>query len=430
MSDSPQHPPATADPARTNWAGNYTFRAADLVEVTSVEHLQQLVRSRPRIKALGARHSFNHIADTPGTQISVRNLRGIELDRQRRTVTVGPGITYGELAPWLDAHGLAVPNIASLPHISVVGACATATHGSGLHNGCLSTSVSALQLVNGSGELVHLSRAANPDIFPGAVVGLGALGIVTAITLDLVPSFQMAQTVYENLSFDQLEHNLQAIFGAAYSVSLFTLWQNHRATQVWIKRKLDTPEVPASPELFFGATLQTRKLHPLPGHSAENCTEQLGLPGPSFERLPHFRMDYTPSSGAELQTEFFVPLDRAFDAILALEQLRDRITPLLYITELRTVAADDLWLGTAFGRPSLGIHFTWKQQLAAVLDLLPAIQSTLEPFGARPHWAKLFTLGSAQLRSLYPKFADFAALRAQFDPDGRFRNEFLDEVLG
>jgi xylitol oxidase len=416
---------------RTNWSGNHTYRAASLAQPTSIAELQHLIRSHSHLKALGTRHSFSPIADSSGTQISLSNFKSKTLDRDGKTVTLGAGVTYGELAPWVHAQGFAVPNLASLPHISVVGACATATHGSGLANQCLSTAISALQLIDGNGQLHHLSRAANPDTFPGAVVSLGALGIVTSLTLDLIPTFQIAQTVYEDLSFSELEHNLAAIFSAGYSVSLFTGWQHHRATQAWIKRRCEPAEPAAMPELFFGATRQTARLQPLPSRrSAENCTEQLGIPGPWHERLPHFRLEFTPSSGAELQSEYFVPLCHAFPAIRAVEALRDLITPHLFISEIRTIAADDLWLSMAYQRDSLAIHFTWKPEPEAVLALLPRIEAALEPFSARPHWGKLFTTPPERLRQLYPRMAVFRELGSQFDPDARFYNDFLHQTLG
>lgn len=414
---------------RVNWAGNYTYRASSVVEPTSVADVQEIVASSPHAKALGARHSFNSIADTDGTQISLAHFKSKSLDTSHPAhpvVTIGSGITYGELAPWLHAQRFALPNLASLPHISVVGACSTATHGSGVGNQCLSAAVSALDLVIANGEMLHLSRERNPDIFDGAVVALGALGIVTALTLDLVPAFEACQTVYEGLPFDELERNLLDIFSAGYSVSLFTDWQQHRATQAWIKRRLSDPaETPQSRKAFFRATRQTAPLHPLPGHSAESCTEQLDSPASWHERLPHFRMEYTPSSGAELQSEYFVPLAFAFDAIRAVEELRDWITPHLLITELRTVACDDLWLSMAFQRDSLAIHFTWRPDTDSVLALLPRIEAALAPFSARPHWGKLFTTSAATLRQLYPRFQDFDKLAARLDPQGKFRNEYM-----
>ncbi|QEE28982.1 FAD-binding protein [Terriglobus albidus] len=421
---------AAAKLNRTNWAGNYTYKAARLDEPGSAQEVQQLVTSISNAKALGARHSFNDIADSTGDQVSLKNMTEMTLDKVAGTVTVAAGVTYGKLAPWLDAQGFAVHNLASLPHVSVVGACATATHGSGVHNGNLSTAVRAIEFVDGTGQLKNLLRTANADEFNGAVVGLGALGVITRITLAVVPTFQISQIVYENLSFDQLEHNLDAIFGSGYSVSLFTDWQHHRATQVWLKQSITGSSTPALPPLFYGATLQKTKLHPLAGHSPENCTEQLGVPGPWYERLPHFRMNFTPSSGAELQSEYFVSRAQAYKAILAVEQLRDKITPHLFITELRTIAADDLWLSTAYKRDSVAIHFTWKPEEKAVRSILPLIEEKLAPFDARPHWAKVFTMSHERLSQLYPRLNDFRALAARYDPSRKFLNAYLQNVFG
>lgn len=418
------------EPSRTNWAGNYRFRAAHLATPTTTAELQDHIRSLPAAKALGSRHSFNHIADTEGTQIDLRHFKSMTLDREAKTATVGAGITYGELAPWLEAQGFAVHNLASLPHISVAGACATGTHGSGLHNGCLATAVRAMELINGKGEIVRFSGESAPQDFKAAIVHLGALGVLTSLTLNLVPSFQAAQMIYEDLSFDHLQHHLPEIFSAGYSVSLFTDWQQHRATQAWVKRKLNAAEGPAFPEALFGAQQQQRKLHPLPNISAESCTEQQGIAGAWYERLPHFRLDYTPSAGAELQTEYFVPLEQGYEAIFAVEQLRDRITPHLLISELRTIAADSLPLSMASGRDSLALHFTWKQELEPVLALLPAIEEALAPFQARPHWAKLFTMPPAAVLAQYPQLDRFHVLRQQHDPQGRFYNAFLQQLFG
>ena len=418
---------APAEGPRTNWAGNYTYKAAQVDQPATAGDVQQLVKRLAHSKALGARHSFNNIADSPGDQISLKRLDQMTLNKDARTVTVGAGVTYGKLAPWIDAQGFAVHNLASLPHISVVGGCATGSHGSGIHNGNLSTAVTAFEFINGKGEIVTLSRASAPDLFEGAVIGIGALGIITSITLNVIPTFQIAQIVYENLSFDQLERNLDAIFSSGYSVSLFTDWQHHRATQVWLKQTVSGNTAPKLPPLFYGATLQKAKLHPLAGHSAENCTDQMGIPGPWYDRLPHFRMNFIPSSGAELQTEYLVPREHGYQAILAVEKLRERITPHLFITELRTIAADNLWMSMAYQRDALAIHFTWKPEWDAVRQVLPAIEQTLTPFDARPHWAKLFTVPHSRLQQLYPKFAAFQALAKSYDPDGKFRNDYLNK---
>jgi alditol oxidase len=412
--------------SRTNWAGNYTYSAKNLEVANTVEDVKHGIRGHSHLKALGARHSFNGIADSAGDQISLKHFDQIELDTKAKTVTVGAGVTYGQLAPYIGSRGYAVHNLASLPHISVVGACATATHGSGSKNGNLSTAVRAMEIVTASGEVATFSREKLGDKFPGVVVGLGALGVITKITLEVQPTFQMTQTVYENLSFSQLERHLDDIFASGYSVSIFTDWQNHRATQVWIKRRVDQgPHLDPKTD-FYGAKPATRNLHPLAGHSAENCTEQMGIPGPWYERLPHFRMNFTPSSGAELQSEYFVPRDKGYAAIQAVEQLRDEITPHLFISEFRTIAADDLWISPCYQQPSMTLHFTWKPEWPAVKRVLPLIEEKLAPFGARAHWAKLFTMQPASLRSHYAKMADYQAILAQYDPNGKFRNEFIN----
>jgi xylitol oxidase len=414
---------------RQNWAGNQTFSTNRLYSPASVEEVRQVVQDCAKLRALGSRHSFNTIADSTQNQISLINLNDISLDEKARTVTVGAGITYGKLAPVIDARGYAIHNLASLPHISVAGAIATATHGSGVHNGNLATAVSALEIVTADGETLYLSRVRDGEQFLAAVVGLGSLGVVTRVTLDVQPTFQVAQSVYQNLSLDHLKTNLEEIFSSAYSVSVFTDWQNHMASQLWIKRRLAPGGKNNWAPEYFGAKLATQKLHPLAGHDAESCTEQQGIPGPWYERLPHFRMNFTPSSGRELQTEYLVPLSRGYEAILAVEKLRDHITPHLFITELRTIAADDLWMSTAYKRTSLAIHFTWKPEWPEVSQVLPMIEKQLEPFAPRPHWGKLFTVAPSQLQSRYARLTEFEAMLKQYDPTGKFRNDFIGHNL-
>ena len=422
--------PQQQQPApRENWAGNITYSTGNVHTPANIDEVRDVVKKCNKLRALGSRHSFNRIADSTQNQISLAALNQIDIDSSARTVTVGTGVKYGQLAPVIDAKGFALHNLASLPHISVAGAIATATHGSGIHNGNLATVVRELELVNANGDIVHLSRDKDGDAFLGAVVGLGAVGIATRVTLDLQPTYQVAQTVYQNLSFSELEHNFDSIFGAGYSVSLFTDWQNHRATQVWIKRRLAPGENHTWAAEFYGAKRATEELHPVTGHSAESCTEQMGVPGPWYERLPHFKMGFTPSSGRELQTEYFVPRDHGYQAILAVEKLRDQITPHLFVTELRTIASDDLWMSMAYQRDSLAIHFTWKPEWDAVKQILPQIEAQLKPFAPRPHWAKLFTLAPQQLQSQYARLVDFKALAQRHDPGGKFRNEFLETTL-
>lgn len=413
---------------RTNWSGNYTYSTDNLFQPTTVEETQKVVRNCAHLRALGSRHSFNGIADSTQNQIALGTMKSMNLDSAAKTVTVDAGVRYGDLAPVIDAKGFALHNLASLPHISVAGAIATATHGSGLHNGNLATAVSGIEFVAADGQVVRLSREKDGDKLKGASVHLGALGVLTRVTLDLQPTYQVAQTVYLDLPFPVLEHHLEDVFGAGYSVSLFTDWLKGRATQVWIKQRTDRKE-PALGREFYGAKRATVKMHPITGHPAEACTEQLGVPGPWYDRLPHFRMNFTPSSGQELQTEYLLPLEHGYAAVRAVEELRDQITPHLFVTELRTIDADDLWMSTAYQQRSLAIHFTWKPEWPAVRAILPRIEAKLEPFKARPHWAKLFTVVPGYLQAQYARLADFKALAHQYDPEGKFRNEYLRSNL-
>ena len=414
---------------RTNWSGNYVYGTDRLLEPKTLQDVQHAVQSCSHVRALGARHSFNGIADSKDTQISLGHLDEMVIDAQLHRVTVGAGVTYSQLAPYLDAHGYGLHNLASLPQITVAGAVATATHGSGSRNGNLATAVAALELVTASGEVITLSRERDGDHFAGAAVHLGSLGVVTKVTLDLQPTFQVSQVVYENLPIGVLEQHLDEIFASGYSVSLFTDWQNHRISQVWVKQRLEAGSKPRFETDLFGAKLATQKLHPLPGHSAESCTDQLGMPGAWYDRLPHFRIGFTPSSGAELQSEYLIPQARGYEAILAIEQLRETIAPHLFISEIRTVAADALWMSTAYGRPSMGIHFTWKPEWPAVKQILPLIEEKLAPFDARPHWGKLFTMAAPRIRPLYPELSRYEALRTHYDQHGKFRNAFMNTNL-
>jgi len=415
---------------QSNWAGNYQYDAARWHYPETVEQVQELVIRCHKLKALGSRHSFNSIADTAEDLISLDHLdQVLALDRERHTVTVEGGVKYGQLGQYLHREGYALHNLASLPHISIAGACATATHGSGDNNGNLATAVSAIEIVTANGELVVLSREQHGAQFPGAAVSLGGLGVITKLTLDLVPAFDMRQDVYENLPLAQLEDHVADILSSAYSVSLFTDWQSTSFNQLWLKRRvMDGVSLELEPELF-GATAATRHLHPISNLSAVNCTEQMGIHGSWYERLPHFRMNFTPSSGEELQTEYLVPRHHALAAFHALAQLRDHIVPLLQISEVRTIAADDLWMSPCYQQACAAIHFTWIKNWDAVKELLPLIEEQLAPFHARPHWGKLFTMPATQVQSLYKKLPDFQQLLQQYDPQGKFRNPFLDTYI-
>ncbi len=412
----------------TNWAGNIVYGTERLYSANSLQQVRDYVKRESSLKVLGTRHCFNNIADSTDNLLSLKAMdEVVELDPRAATVTVNAGITYGQLSPYLHSKGFALHNLASLPHISVAGACSTATHGSGEKNGNLATAVSGLEFVTAAGDLVKLTRQQDGETFRGAVVGLGAIGVITKLTLDILPTFMMRQYVYENLPLQEVKEHFDAIESSAYSVSIFTDWQKQRMNEVWIKSRIEDGQSSEAGPTFFGAKLATRNLHPIAELSAENCTEQMGAPGPWFERLPHFRMGFTPSAGKELQSEYFVPRQHTVEAILAVERLRDQISPSLLISEIRAVAADNLWLSPCYKQPCVTIHFTWKPDWPAVSKLLPVIEKELAPFDARPHWGKLFSTSPAALKSIYDKLPDFIHLSAKYDPRGKFRNDFLNQ---
>lgn len=413
---------------RRNWAGNYSYSAAEILSPTSVDELCSIVASSSKVRALGSRHSFNDIADTSGVLVSLEGLpTNIVLDPVAMNVRVGGGTRYGVLATELARHGYALHNLASLPHISIAGAIATATHGSGDRNGNLATAVEALRFIDAGGNEREVNRVETAD-FAAYVVGLGALGIVTEVTLSIEPHFNVAQHVYQELPWEEVLDNLDDITSAAYSVSLFTNWSGNNVGQAWFKQRIGDGRTEGFPQELFGGKAADSALHPLPGVSAVNCTQQLGHAGSWSDRLSHFRMDYLPSSGDEIQSEYLVGREFAVEAIEAMRALSEDITPILQISEIRTMAADELWLSSNYQRDGIGLHFTWIADQEAVESVLPRIEAALAPFAARPHWGKVFTMSARELVPLYPRMADFKALMKTLDPDGKFSNNFLSRA--
>jgi xylitol oxidase len=412
-----------------NWAGNVVFGAARSHRPASVAELQEIVAGSSRARALGTGHSFNRIADTDGDLISVADLpEEIDIDTAAGTVRISAGLRYGQVVSRLHEAGYALPNLGSLPHISVAGAASTGTHGSGNTNQALVNTISAAELVTADGELVTLSRAGDPGRFPGAVLALGALGILTALTLELQPPFDVQQYVYTDLPRAEFDANFAEIQAAGYSVSAFLNFTAPAFTQVWIKHRVDGATWDA-PQSWLGATLADRPLNPVPGMSAQYCTQQLGVPGPWHTRLPHFRLEFTPSSGDELQSEYFVPRERIADALAALDPIADRIAALLQVGELRTIAADELWLSPHYRRDSAALHFTWVPDMAAVLPVLAAMEERLAPFDPRIHWGKVIAADPATVRGQFERLPDFVQLAKTMDPAGKFRNELLEKYL-
>jgi len=409
-----------------NWGGNYAYRAGRLHRPAMLDELRRIVAAAPRVRVLGTRHAFSDIADSAELVTLDALPADVAVDRDAGTVSFGAGITFGGLATALTRERIGLRNLPSTPHISVGGAIATATHGSGDANGNLATAVAELELVTSTGEVVT-TRRGDAD-FEGLVVGLGATGAVTRVTLDAESAYEVSQRVFEELAWDALSEQFDAVFASGDSVSLFTRWGD-AIEQAWVKRRVTSaPE--RAPADFFGARPAASERNPVPGMEPANSTGQLGRPGLWSDRLPHFRMGFTPSAGEEIQSEYHVPRRHALAAIEALRDLADTIRPLLYICEIRTVAADRLWMSPQYGRDSVALHFTWRRDQQAVERVLESVEAALAPFAARPHWGKLFLADAAMTGGLYERLGDFMSLLDRVDPRGAFRNPWLERHVG
>jgi alditol oxidase len=408
-----------------NWAEHIAFGHEVTHFPASLAEVQDTVRAATKLRPIGSRHSFNAIADTSGGIISLRALeRRIEIDAGARTVTVDGGITYAELCPALDAAGWALFNLGSIPDFTIVGAAATSTHGSGNINRNLAASVAAIEIVTASGDVVRLKRG-DAD-FNGAAVNVGALGVVTALTLDLVPRFDMRQFVYHGLPFERVTSEFDALMGRAYSVSLFTHWNGDFVDQAWLKARADAP--PPAPD-FFGAHPASGECSPVMGKDPAGTTAQQGVAGPWYDRLTHARIGAVPYIGYEYQSEYFVARKHAAAAMRAIKAIEQDLHPALVVSEIRTIAADDLWLSVSSGEDSVGFHFSWARDWQSVAKALAVLEAALAPFTPRPHWGKLFVMPASAFQPTYPRLGDFRALAVRFDPRGKFRNAFLDKYV-
>jgi alditol oxidase len=411
-----------------NWSGTYRYQAHTIHQPRTVDELQALIARGGSLHALGTRHSFNDIADAPEL-ISLTELPGEPvIDATARTVTVPARIRYGELAVLLQEAGWALSNLASLPHISVAGSVATATHGSGSGNPTLASAVNAMTLISGTGDLVHLDHD-SPD-FAGAVVHLGALGVVTELELAIEPTYNMRQDLYQRLPWDTLTGSFEEVMNSGSSVSVVSDFAADTAQLLWVKTRLVDDEPRQMPGILFGATAATEQLHMTPGNNPLHCTPQLGEPGPWCDRIPHFLLGYNPSTGSEIQSEYLLDRRHATGAVEALRELGPSIAPLIQSAEIRTIAADELWLSPGYRRDCFGIHFTWRPDRDPVTAAVTRIEAALAAYEPRPHWAKVFA-GPFNFDHLYPRLADFRTLAAEYDPRHIFRTPYLlRTVLG
>ena len=407
-----------------NWSGTVTFSDSNTFAPATTAELAEIIATNPKVRARGSAHCFNAIADTDAISVTFENLpHELVINKEKQIVTVSAGIKYGELAVALEKRGWALHNMASLPHISVAGAIATATHGSGVGNGNLATAVRGLEVILPDGRFKKINSD-SPE-FAGYVVGLGVAGIVISVDLAIEPTFNIEQTVYRAMSRETYAANLVEIMSLAYSVSYFTTWAAAGGGEVWAKFRSGS----VAPETLFEAYPATSNRHPLPGLNPEPCTEQMAVSGPWHLRLPHFKMEFTPSAGDEIQSEFFVDREDAPAALAALEKIAPQINEILWVTEIRAIAADELWMSPHYQRDCIGIHFTWKK-VDAVYEFVKVVEAVLAPFNYRPHMGKVYSASPEYIRSVMPKMSDFVRLVKEIDPMNKFGNAMTDNLLG
>ncbi len=417
---------ATPIPA-TNWAGNHAYTAARYVRARSLEEAQEVIRASTRVRLLGTRHSFNALCDTEGMLLDLTGLvTEPVLDQEHGTVRVAGGTPYNDVAAHLQANGLALANMGSLPHISVAGATSTGTHGSGTGNRILGSAVRRLELIGPDGELRTLSRG-EAD-FDGSVVALGALGAVVSLDLDVEPTYDVRQDLYAHLRWSDVVERIDEVLASAYSVSVFGRWNDADPTEVLMKSR--TTDDRSTADWIGGTEAVPAATASLTLGGGDHITAR-GTPGPWSDRLPHFRGDRQPSFGAEIQSEWFVPAAEAAAALRAVTDLAaataGELTALLIVSEIRGIHSDDLWMSPAQGRETVALHFTWRREPAAVLAMVRRVEDALAPFGARPHWGKVWDRVD---HDHHPRLADFRALAERVDPAGTFRNALVERVLG
>lgn len=407
-----------------NWSRNVEFQDLAYLQPSSLQELQEVIRENERIRVRGTAHCFNQIADTSAVSVNLSHMpEVIEIDGRVPSVTVSAGMTFGQLAPRLNQEGWALSNLASLPHISIAGSVATGTHGSGITNQNLANQILSLHVVLEDGTLKKISKG--EELFDPLVVGLGLGVVVYKYEMKIEKTFNIRQVIYEEISRIELQRDFDSIMSSAYSVSYFTDWSNLGRGNLWCKFRASE----IIPDSIAGSKKANQKYHPIPSFNPEACTDQLEIPGPWHERLPHFKLEFTPSAGDEIQSEFFLDIKDASDAISALEKIASEIYPLLWISEIRTIAADNLWLSGSYHRTTAAIHFTWKRS-DAIYPLIKKIETLLSQFAYRPHWGKAFFARPDYLKRVFPQVDEFKKVIMGLDPSQKFSNSFTRDKLG
>uniref|UniRef100_A0A915D0Y3 FAD-binding PCMH-type domain-containing protein n=1 Tax=Ditylenchus dipsaci TaxID=166011 RepID=A0A915D0Y3_9BILA len=417
-----------------NWGGNFNFSTQDIKYPTTTAGVQQLVKEcKGKIRPVGTRHSFSEIANTNDTLICLVHMNLIlSVDPSVPSVTVQAGITYTDLIPFLQSIGLAIPMMASLGEISIAGAINTAVHGSGAGIGNLATQVLGLQMVLADGSVVQYSKGQNDTELAAATVGLGALGIVTQVTLQAQPTYNLAINVFENMDMSVLDTQLYNITHSGYAINMWSTFGTPGVLdQVWITTKVDSNGVNAYGNVsqLYGAPAATAQSSPIAALPPTYVVPQMGIVGPYYERLTDYDLGLSGQEGQQTQSEYYVDFDDFVPALKALQTLSAEINAVVYVALFRITEKDELWMSPQYKKTTMAIHFSWQPKLDQVMALLPKIEAALAPFNPIPHWGKLYTLKPEQYLPLLPKYPEWREQVELHDPTHKFRNKWLEENI-
>lgn len=397
-----------------NWGGNFNYSTQNIQYPRSVAEVQQIVKNAGKLRVVGSRHSFSKIADSECTMLSTIGLNKIiGINGSIPSVTVQGGLTYTDLLTSLNTAGFALPNLASLAEISVGGAASTNAHGTGVANQALANHIRSMEIVLANGSLLTIGP--NDPRLKGMAAGLGAFGVVTQLELKLVPAFNITTYTYVNMPVQNSYENFAALQNMGFGVLLVNMFTAPDAWNIAIVyARSDANNTAMLTSNLFGGTLVSQTTQP--SYLALLSIAQIGLSG---------------VDGNEIQTEYFVPISKAVEAIKAVTAVANstNIFPSLATAfVIRTIASDDLWMSEYYGNDTMvAIHFSWQNNVTAVEAVLPQLERAMIPYGARPHWGKMFTMEPEDFLPHYPKVNEFKKLAEQLDPKGKFRNEFLEE---
>ncbi|WP_419819330.1 D-arabinono-1,4-lactone oxidase [Glaciibacter flavus] len=427
-----------------NWARTEKVRPLRVERPTSAGAVQRAVQAAAHsglgVKAVGAGHSFTGIAVAPGVQLDLTDLSGIiDVDHARARVTFAAGTRLHRLPALLKPYGLALTNMGDIDRQSIAGATSTGTHGTGGRFGGIATQIRALTLVTADGELLRVSETENAELLPAAALGLGALGIIVDVTLQLEPAY-LLQAVERPEPLDAvLESYLER---CSDSDHFEFYWFPHTATGLTKTNTRLPGDAERRPLGRFGRWVDDEVI----ANGAYRALCAVGTLAPASvpatarlaERVSGNRdfTDHSPSVFVTNRTVRFREMEYALpraEIPAAVREIRALIESrgwrISFPIEVRAAAADDLWLSTATGRESgyIAVHRYYREDPT---EYFAAVEQILREHGGRPHWGKLHTLGSDELRTLYPRFDEFTALRDRLDPTGVFANRYLHRVLG